>query len=253
MILRIFLPLWAICFPLLLVSCETNFSALYPHKGAGIILTFDDHDVTDWFKADSIFQKYFWKATFCVSNFSSLNGEEINDLQILQGEGHEIACHSATHLNAVEFVKAHSLKEYLDTDIFPAIQAMKAHNLDIQSFAYPYGERNWDIDKELLKYFKILRGTVGNTRLPSQQFGFANGTQVVYALGIDRHYGNDLNYLLSLLDYAEKSDRIAIFYGHAIKEDDSRRYVTSYHTLEGLCNFIVEHDMQFFTLKDLAK
>ena len=65
-----------LCVLLLLISCESKDK---PYK-SGVILSFDDAYVNEWFAADKVLQKYNWKATFCVSKINTLDTLEINKL-----------------------------------------------------------------------------------------------------------------------------------------------------------------------------
>jgi peptidoglycan/xylan/chitin deacetylase (PgdA/CDA1 family) len=227
--------------------------ALASIPGGALILTFDDDSVADWHETDRVLSPYHWKATFCVSNFEKLGNEERKKLLALQNKGHEIACHSATHLKAVDFVASHSISDYIATDITPAIAAMSEYGLTIYSFVYPHGARNQELDRALLKYFDILRGTVYGMKPIAEHKCFANGSRVVSGLGIDRHYGNELPYLLQVLQFAAANDKIAVFYGHRTHRDDSPELTTGHHTLETICRYAQKYGMRFLTLRELSR
>jgi len=227
-------------------------TALYTIKGGGIILSFDDHHVNDWYNADEVLNKYHWKATFSVSNFTSLDKKDVEKLKILQSKGHEIAAHGNNHLNALEFISSHTIYKYIDTEVLPSLTAMTDQGLKVSSFAYPFGARKKEVDKVLLKYFMMLRGTTYGKKAPSTHNNYANGSRVVFGLGIDQNYGNDINYILRMLRYAKDHNKIAVFYSHHIQQGNPNGYITSYKTLETICQFAIENNMQFMTLKDLA-
>lgn len=227
-------------------------TALGTIEGGGIILSFDDHHVTDWYNADAVLNKYHWKATFNVSNFASLDNKDIEKLKILQSKGHEIASHGNNHLSATEFISSQAIYKYLDTEVLPSIKAMTDQGLKVSSFAYPFGERVKKIDKVLLEHFIMLRGTTYSKKAPSIHNNYANGSRVVFGLGIDQNYGNDINYILRMLRYAKDNNKIAVFYGHHIQQGNPTGYVTAYRTLETICQYVKENKMRFFALKDLA-
>ena len=244
-----------ICLLFLSVSSCDRFwnDALESTPGGGVILTFDDYYTQDWYNVDHVLSQYNWKATFFVSNLDLLNKEDIERLKTLQSEGHEIGSHSYSHLNAKKFVSSHTPAEYIDTDILPSINALKNDGFVVSSFAYPFGDRTEELDKALLKYFKMIRGTTYGKKPPSEQNNFANGSRVVYGLGIDKSYGNDIDYILELLQYAKEHNKIAVFYGHHVtQEDDPPEYTSNYKTLEAICKFIVKNNMRFMTMKELA-
>jgi peptidoglycan-N-acetylglucosamine deacetylase len=220
--------------------------------GGGIVLTFDDEYVSDWYEADNRLSKYGWKATFFVSGFSRLDAKDIEKLKILETNGHEIGSHGANHLDAVKFVDSYSIEDYVKAEIIPSIEAMSEAGLSVSSFAYPFGARNERIDKGLLGHFSMIRGTVYGNRESLRQGNFWNGSRVVFGLGIDTSYGNDIAYLLELLEFAKDHNRIGVYYGHRIGQDDSKDYTTGLRTLEAMCEYAVEHGMRFMTIRELG-
>jgi peptidoglycan/xylan/chitin deacetylase (PgdA/CDA1 family) len=228
-------------------------NTLHAIKNGGVIITFDDDSISDWYNVEHVLNKYNWKATFFVSHFNSLDDEDIERLRDLQSQGHEIASHSEHHLNAIKFISTHSLKEYIKSDILPSINKMKEKEFNVSAFSYPYGVRNKMTDRALLKHFKMLRGSTFSKKGPSRNNNFANGSSVAFGLGIDQKYGLDDNYILSILRYSKKHNKIAIFYAHRVDtEDHPSGYVTSYKTLETICKYVEANHMHFMTMKDLV-
>ena len=129
---------------------------------------------------------------------------------------------------------------------------MRDKGFVVSSFAYPYGIRNRKIDRALLNHFKILRGATYGKKDPSRHKNFANGSRIVFGLGIDKHYGNNIAYILKMLEYAKKNSKIVIFFGHhASNKSNSYKYTTTYSTLETICKYVVTNNMRFMTMKDL--
>jgi peptidoglycan/xylan/chitin deacetylase (PgdA/CDA1 family) len=143
-----------------LFSCENKkLPTIKPkHPNAGVVITFDDTSVNEWYEADKILSKYSWKATFCVSKINTLSHSEITELLKLQQEGHEIAGHGFHHFDAQKFVTKNGINEYIDQEINPMMDLMRFYSFKVTSFAYPFGFRNTEIDAALLKKFKIVRG-----------------------------------------------------------------------------------------------
>lgn len=255
-----------------------NMRALENVDGGGVIITFDDNSVLDWYKADKMLGKYGWKATFFVSGFHQLDAQDRQWLKELELKGHEIGSHSKNHLSARKFLSKNSISEYTDAEIAPSVEEMKKFGFRVNSFAYPRGHRgiptNWFIsmmkkverkllgyrhrinalDKTLLEYFLVLRGTTYGNIEPSSQKNYANGTRVVFGLGIDDSYGNDLEYIYTVLQYARDNDKVAIFYGHRISPGENlSKYTTSYETLVGLSRYVKEKNMRFLSMRDLVE
>ena len=245
--------------PLLVISCDFLCDVCYTEpKGPGaVVLTFDDDYINEWFTADSVFSDYDWKATFCVARYSTLTDDEKRRLITLQDNGHEIASHGSKHLRAAEYLSDHTMKNYLNEEIFPSLNSMVNDGIDISSFVYPYGSRSVETDLTLFKYFSVLRSTSWkHSTINSQKCFVKKGfdEMTVYALGTDSHYDYfSADFSLSLLKYANQEDLAVILYGHKIAIDDTTKYVTSYKTLHDICGFAQQNEMQFLTLKDLVE
>jgi peptidoglycan/xylan/chitin deacetylase (PgdA/CDA1 family) len=52
-----------------LFSCQNKKQQ--PYK-AGVVISFDDAYVDQWFEANKVLKKYDWKATFCVCRIDSI-------------------------------------------------------------------------------------------------------------------------------------------------------------------------------------
>ncbi|MBI9072511.1 MAG: polysaccharide deacetylase family protein [Melioribacteraceae bacterium] len=233
----------------LLLSCEKTIKEV---NGGGVVITFDDYFISDWYNADLGLQKYDWKATFFISNLNTLSEEDFEKLRLLQSKGHEVGSHGLNHKKAKEYSQADKLDEYIQTDILPSIEILEKNGLKINSFAYPGGARTKDTDEVLLDHFNIIRATTyGKTDAPEQK-NYANGSRIVFGLGIDNSYGNYEEYLLKLLEYARVNNLIVIFYAHRISDEQNLpKQTVSIHVLEAICKFVKNNDMKFMTMRDL--
>lgn len=245
-------------FILLLVGCESIYNlCCNEHEGPGaVVLTFDDEYINDWYIADSIFSKYEWKVTFCVSAYGTLSEEEKIRIKALQEKGHEIASHSTHHYNASEYLSNHSIEEYLINEIFPSLNEMSDDGLNITSFVYPGGVRSVELDLTLFNYFSVLRGTTYNklsTKSGSQFLTRGSDELLVYGLGIDNHYEHfSEKYIMELIEYADDENIALILYGHDIADNNTKEYVTSYDIIEKICKYVINNDMQLLTLGELT-
>jgi peptidoglycan/xylan/chitin deacetylase (PgdA/CDA1 family) len=247
------LPFILLC-TFFLYSCENKNKKLEstpPYK-AGVVLNFDDNYVNEWFEADKKLRHYSWKATFCVSNISTLNSSEITKLLKLQSEGHEIAGHGFNHLNAKKFVAQNGIEAYIHQEIDPMMRLMQFYSLKVTSFAYPFGFRNQLIDAGLSNKFKILRGTTYGAEDPFYQNCYFNNNQLVFAIGIDTNHPNfSIPYLKKLLDFAKRKHKVLIVFGHKPVENVTANYQTKMETLDLICNYVNRHNMIFYSLSEL--
>jgi peptidoglycan/xylan/chitin deacetylase (PgdA/CDA1 family) len=237
-----------------LFSCENKkLSAIKPkHPNAGVVITFDDTSVNEWCEADKLLHKYSWKATFCVSKINTLSHSEITKLLKLQQEGHEIAGHGFHHFDASKFVTKNGINEYIDQEINPMMDLMHFYSFKVTSFAYPFGFRNPEIDEALFEKFKIIRGTTYGAEDPFFQNCYFNNSKLVFAIGIDTDHPNfSIPYLLKLLDYVKRKDKILLLFGHKPTRKITANYQTKLETLELICNYVKQHNMTFYSLSEL--
>lgn len=219
---------------------------------AGVVLSFDDAYVDEWFEADQALKKYSWKATFCVCRIDSIGAPQLNKLVQMQKNGHEIAGHGYHHFNAVTYAAANGIDNYVKVEIDPMLASMKRLALHVTSFAYPYGERSEELDKALAPKFNIIRGRAFCGDVPEKEGCYFRGTKYMYAFDIDNnHVHFSIPYLLELLDYARKENKILILCGHKPVKELTANYQTKIETLAFICKYIELNNMQFYTLSDL--
>ncbi|WP_345146802.1 polysaccharide deacetylase family protein [Flavobacterium ginsengiterrae] len=236
-----------------LFSCETkNQKAESKPYKAGVILSFDDAYVDEWAEADAALRKYDWKATFNVCRIDSIGAPEIKTLLEMQKYGHEIAGHGYHHYNAVKFVKQNGIDAYMKQKIDPMIVSMKKKSFNVTSFAYPYGERSDELDKALSKDFKIIRGRAFGGEVPEKQDSYFNNSKIVFAFDIDNsHIHFSIPYVLELLDYAKKHNKILLLCGHKPVKNVTENYQVNIETLEFICKYMKLNDLKFYKLSDL--
>lgn len=237
-----------------LFSCEKPQVVIKPQIVPGVILSFDDAYVNQWFATSKKLKQYGWKGTFCVCKINTLRHYQIKELLELQKEGHEIAGHTLNHINAIDFLRNHSITDYLKQEIYPMKDLMHFYGLKMTSFAYPYGARTAKLDSTLLEKFKIVRGRAFCEENPSKQGCYFNKSRLVFSFSIDdTHNHFNIPHLLRLLDYAKKYHKILILNSHDTVKEVTADYQTKEETLEIICRYIKRNNMKFYTLSDLDK
>lgn len=238
---------------LTLISCETKKEKPQPKPyKAGVILSFDDAYVDEWYEADQVLKKYAWKASFNVCRIDSIGAPQLKKLHEMQKYGHEIAGHGYHHYNAVKFVQQNDITQYMEQEINPMLASMKKKSFAVTTFAYPYGERSDALDRALSSKFRIIRGRAFGGEVPEKQDSFFNNSKIVFAFDIDNsHIHFSIPYLLELLDYAKKHNKILILCGHKTVKEVTANYQTKIETLEFICKYMKLNDLKFYKLSDL--
>jgi peptidoglycan/xylan/chitin deacetylase (PgdA/CDA1 family) len=125
--------------------------------GPALALSFDDTSVDAWYAMRPQLLAVGARATFFVSRYAALREEQHAKLRELAADGHAIEAHSVLHLRAPEYVEDHGLAAYLDNEVVPSIEVMRADGFPVTSFAYPFGARTGEIDEAILEHVAILR------------------------------------------------------------------------------------------------
>lgn len=103
---------------------------------SGVVFTFDDQYISEWYSAKGLFNIYNIKVTHFINRPQNLTSEQVLMLKQLRKVGHEIACHSMNHINSNNFLLNHTLKDYADQEILLAIGKMKEYGFEVKSYAY---------------------------------------------------------------------------------------------------------------------
>ncbi len=239
---------------IVLFSCSENDDIPNQQSNlqSGVVISFDDDYVDEWFEVNNVLEPYDWKATFFVTKFNQLSTAKIQKLKDLKIDGHEIGGHGLNHLNAPNFISANGTAEYLNQEIIPMETLMNNNDLPTTSFAYPYGARNTTTDNLLLNRFEIVRGTTYGNANPASQNCYYNNNNIVFGLGIDKNYSHfSISYFLSLLEYAKNNNKIVIFYAHKPVPTFQNNYETEYQTLIQICNYVKNNNMKFYKISEL--
>lgn len=252
-----FLKPLLLCTFFILFSCQKEEPKSKPKVKpniSGVVLSFDDAYVNEWFATDQELKKYNWKGTFFVCKINNLRHAQIKKLLELQKEGHEIGGHSLQHYNAADFTRVHTIDEYLNQEINPMLHLMRFYGLKITSFAYPYGGRSRALDTALLKKFEFIRGRAFCEEVADKQGCYFANSRLIFSFSIDdTHNHFNIPHLLELLDYARKNNKILILNSHKTVKNVTADYETKNETLEIICKYIKQHHMKFYTVSDLKK
>ncbi len=231
----------------------------FVNKGAAqaaLVISFDDQNVSEWYEQRLLFKEYGVRATFFITEPDSLNNLEVEMLKTLVADGHEIGSHGAHHLNSLNYIKEHSLAEYVDYEVVPSIKALSEKGFVPVTFAYPYGANSDYIDHELLKYFYLLRGDswkVKNKEIDELDkiFYSYDGRRVINGLGIDHGSGVSLDDIKQAFKRAAERNEAVVLYAHAINNSKSTYSVTP-DMLEEIFKISRHHQLASYTFKDLA-
>ncbi len=240
-----------LCIGILFNSC--NFDQNCPNCIGGVVFSFDDDHIEEWFTYKDLLKKYGIKATFCITRPHLLSEPELKKLRQLQLEGHEIACHSYDHVDATNYLD--SLDTYMDKQIHRARHILETNGFELESFAYPFGTSHPKIDSLLTNEFKYLRKATWNEKeqsisLYDEIYASRAHHHIVNSMGIDVNYKIPLDDLEVGLLRAKNRNEVLILYAHKIN-DKQTDYTISARYLEEAFRLCKKHDIKTIRLKDL--
>ena len=208
-------------------------------SNGAVLFTFDDLFVSQWAKAAKIFKEYDAHATFFVFKPDTLSKEQVADLKNLHKDGHSIGCHSMRHHKAVDFVKKNgNIEKYMEAEITPAMEALKAAGFSPTAFAYPCSQNNVETDEALLKVFRHLRTGTGVPQgkriqdldrifVPADkvtQKGCIYGTGIDYT-GTEKRPADFFEQICEALDRAKSQGEVVVFYAHNISDNGPGHHI----------------------------
>jgi len=153
-----------------------------------ISISFDDFPQSVMDNALPLLDRHQWKATFYVA--AGLEGItnhlgrhfQASDITKLVTEGHEIGCHSHSHINILE-VSDDDLKKEINLNA----AALKALGVPpLKSFAYPYGETARAQKRRLETQFSNMRGIMPGVNYNKADLNQIKSMQVYNGPDIDR-------------------------------------------------------------------
>lgn len=135
------------------------------HAGR-LLLTFDDRHIDGWVEALPAFESVGASVTFFIVEADLLDAAERAGVERLLAGGHTVGSHGARHRNADVAIAELGAEEYLDLEIRPSVEALRALGASAGHFAYPNCRRDEMSDRTLLNVFDRLRGGAERTTDP---------------------------------------------------------------------------------------
>ena len=126
-------------------------------SGPGLALSFDDHNIMEWYALRGLFEAHAARVTFFLSRYAHLDAEQYTMLRELANEGHAVEAHSVDHLRAPLYVEERGLAAYLRDEVEPSIQVLVDDGYPVHAYAYPFGARTDELDEAIRRYVPILR------------------------------------------------------------------------------------------------
>ncbi len=247
----------------LFVTCHKGSNFFTHHTKAnasikGIVFCIDDYYVEDFYKPEhyKYIQQAGIKMTYFICRYHQLNNKRKEIIHRFYTDGHEIAFHGTHHINAVNYLKNHSIEEYINYEILPDLTLMKQQGYNVNDFSYPYGHSTLELDSILLtRYFYFIKlGSINEAGL----YTLNEDKRIIRAFPLDDRYWKlyhiDMKKVLALIDSADKNNKIIVFYSHRL-EDEYNDNVNStwFDKFRMIMDYARQKGFHFYTLQDLQK
>ena len=213
---------------------------------AGIVLSFDDCFIDQWYEYRMFFRKHEVKATFYLAYINSITTDQWKKMLNLMLDGHEIGFHGVEHLRAGEVSKSlddptrkhdiASFNVFVNREIIPGL-VIVANMIGRapKHYSYPYGNRSDESDKIL--------GTIFTTLRRGGRGVYEGRLEKIFAAS---NYGKREKQVLSghepLIELAASKKKLVSLYMHAPIQ----------HRLEYLVERVEKLKLKFYTVEEVS-
>jgi hypothetical protein len=213
------------------------------------VLSFDDRkNIESWGNSRELLNSRGVKATFFVDNWGTINDWELEILNNLSSDGHEIGYHSTSHGDYYDFLEQNLTAEnYFQMEIIEGLELMESYGYLPTSFAYPRGHRNTDIDELALTEFSVLRGTRTNINGSESWMAECKDLSVFRSFSLT---SNETHWIPYAFNKSQESAISILLNGHGIGEGG---YAISMDAMENLITEIEKFELPYLLMSDLAK
>ncbi len=207
----------------------------------GVVFTFDDTHIDDWYLMRDTFKSNAVVVTFFCSGWQYLSDSDIAKFSLLAEDGHEIASHTTEHRSIYDSKydnEPDKVNAYLIDQVIPNIENIQNSGFIPVSFAYTFTQYTPPYNAAIREYLPHIR-----------EF-FAN------VMGIDDFHNHGIDEIKNELQRIKDNKDIVVFIAHRILPADDPEPSPYRITPEKLIQIIDEAkrlDLKFYTLEEAHK
>lgn len=218
---------------------------------AGIVLTFDDDRIDNWFQYLPFLDSANVKATFYICKYHKFTAEQKQKLAVIQSHGHEIAFHSVSHYDMLKYVYKykHTIDELMQNEIESGLKQMNRDGFYPTTFAYPYGAHNGIYDKMLMRYFKSVRALNGTADF-SKSLAPTEKNDILFGLDIDKSGKRSDEDILRLIQSAADNNNCAVLVAHDI--NNGKPLSVSKELLQKIIDKVKKLGLKYYTATEIS-
>ena len=217
----------------------------------GIVLTFDDDRIDNWFTYLPLLDSLGVKATFYICKYNRFSHAQKKKLLTIKASGHEIGFHTTNHYNMQDYVykQKHTVEELMQGEIEAGLKLMNRDGYYPTTFAYPYGAHNGLFDKMLMHYFKSVRALNG-TQDFSKSIVPTGNNDVLYGLGIDKNSKRSDQEITNVLESVKNNRGCVILVAHDINSNN--KYSVDLQRLLMIISFVKNNNLRYYTASEIS-
>lgn len=187
---------------------------------------------------------FYLTGSHCGQSFEGVEQYSAEDVKLLHKNGHEIACHSFGH-GRFRGRDDSQLSQDLSHNQAFFHDLVGANNLSLDSFAYPYGEFDYQSRELIAERFLCGRGVYRGVNYGTMDFANLRTTPLE-----KRRFST--KYLQTHLAKAIKHNGWIIFFTHDIA-DDCTDYGSTPEILQETIDAVNAHGIEIVTVREGAK
>jgi hypothetical protein len=130
-------------------------------RRAGICLSFDDNDIDDWYELRDLLARHNAHVSFFVTEYAQFTADQRAKLHVLYAGGNTIEAHGVNHAYATAYLPEHGLAAYLDNEVQPSIDILRADGFTPVAYAHPGGAHTRELDEALAGRIRFARSISG--------------------------------------------------------------------------------------------
>ena len=240
---------------LLVIICLFAGCKKFEKTGAmqepGIVLTFDDDKVDNWYNYLPLLDSAGAKVTFYICKYNRFTKEQKRKLAVIQSHGHEIAFHSTNHYNMEEYVykNKHTIDDLMRCEIEAGLKLMNNDGFYPVTFAYPYGAHNGLFDKMLMRYFKSVRALNG-TQDFSKSIVPNTKNNLLFGLGIDKSSKRSEADIINVLQSAKNNNACVVLVAHEI--NTASKFSITLPRLKKIMEYVKANHLKYFSASEIS-
>lgn len=216
-----------------------------------IALSFDDASVDNWYRHLPLLDSLGIKATFYISAYHTLSPEQISKLRVIEAHGNEIAYHTTNHSDLLKMYSRNSMWQVLENEIRPDLKLMQRDGFNPRNFAYPFGQHDAFLDRQMLVYFKSVRAVCTPKNYNKAFIKQQCTGEVFHAADIDENSKISEEQMEKMISQAHDYNDCVMFYAHVIANPNSKYYITK-NRLRYLASLAKKYKVEFITTADIT-